>query len=807
MRLYAGSTKQFVDDTVHNQIAEKLKTAFSAQYRHLPSPSEVTSWRNSLRAMCDVVRDAELFNHGLMLEYQLPLNSKRIDCLICGKDSRRNDAAVIVELKQWERCRAADGENEVTTWMGGSFKDRLHPCVQVGRYRMYLEDGHSAFYAEPNPVSLSSCAYLHNYTADPDDELYSDKFTTAIAENPLFTADDFSELSDYLSTTLPLGDGLDTLRRIEQSECRPSKKLMDHLGNLVKGDSAFVLLDEQLVVYDRVLAIARQGFRDRRKTAVIVRGGPGTGKSVIALNLMADLLLAEYNVHYATGSKSFNATLKKIVGARGAVQFHLFGQYCGVERDSVDVLVCDEAHRIREYYVDRFRPNKKGRDVQVVDGIINAAKVSVFFIDDNQSVKPDEVGSSAMIKAHAAIAGCVVHEHELDVQFRCKGSEAFVGWIDNTLEVDRTPHILWNANEEFDFRILGSPQELENAILGKVSQGMTGRLAAGFCWPWTHAPLADGSLANDVVIGDFRRPWNAYYQAQGLRKGIPKADLWAHDPRGLGQVGCVYTAQGFEFDYVGVIIGNDLRYNLDKQQWEGHPESSYDRMVKSDQDQFLALVKKAYRVLLSRGLVGCYVCFLDKDTERFFKSRMELAKSPVTVAVEQVVRRLKMLALDDPSVRGREYREFLPVFSLRAAAGDFGSAETADMDGWLPIPDGVRPDERLFVAQVVGHSMEPMIPDGSMCIFRRDDAGSRSGKILLVEVSDFADPETGASRTVKRYSSRKYVGENDTDWRHESITLLPVNKSFKPIPLSPEQSESLVVRGELVRVLQVPVTQ
>jgi DUF2075 family protein len=149
-------------------------------------------------------------------------------------------------------------------------------------------------------------------------------------------------------------------------------------------------------------------------------------------------------------------------------------------------------------------------------------------------------------------------------------------------------------------------------------------MTAGFCWEWSKKPKSDGTLHEDVVIGGFRRPWNARPEATRLAKGIPKATLWAHDPNGINQIGCIYTAQGFEFDYVGVIFGNDLVYDLDKQKWIGRPENSGDTVVRRSKDRFVDLVKNTYRVLLSRGLKGCYVYFMDKDTERFFKSRMEV---------------------------------------------------------------------------------------------------------------------------------------------------------------------------------------
>ena len=621
MILYSGTSQQFIQDTIQNQIAEKLKQAFFYHLRYNPSPGEVNSWRNSLKAICLIFQYANLIDHGVILEYQLPLSSLRLDCLICGKDSFLVDNAIIIELKQWDKCKDADGENEVTTWVGGQLKEVLHPSVQVGRYKSYLQDVHTAFYEE-NPISLFACTYLHNYNYYSSDIIFSKKFEKCLIDYPLFTADDVDKLKKYLSIKLQKGDGIDVLKRIEKSKYRPSRKLMDHVGNVIKGVPSYTLLDEQLVVYDKVFSSAKESFHDKQKTIIIVKGGPGTGKSVIAINLMADLLLKGYNAHYATGSRAFTQTLRKIIGTRGSVQFKYFSSYADAEPNALDVLICDEAHRLWKNSFNRFMPKKKRSDEPQINELIRSSKVLAFFIDDDQVVRPDEIGSVLYLKEGAERNNCKLFEYELDIQFRCSGSDAFVNWINNTLGIRRTANVLWNMEEEFDFKIYKTPEDLEGAIREKVDQGYTARMTAGFCWPWS-MPDENGNLINDVTIGKYNKPWNAKPEAKKLAADIPKSNLWAYDPNGINQIGCVYTAQGFEFDYIGVIFGNDLVYNLENQSWEGRPENNADRPVKRSKDDFIKLVKNTYRVLLSRGMKGCYVYFVDKDTEKFIKTRIE----------------------------------------------------------------------------------------------------------------------------------------------------------------------------------------
>lgn len=473
-------------------------------------------------------------------------------------------------------------------------------------------------------MRLSSCSYLHNYTPLTADSLYAPKFEQVIQSYPLFNADDSMALCEYLKVRVDSGRGRLVLDRIEQGKHRQSRRLMDDVAETIKARSPWILLDEQLVVFEKILATVRSGLFGRRKQIIIVRGGPGTGKSVVAINLLAELLRAGFTTHYATGSKAFTETLWNIVGTRSRPVFRYFNNYAGAEFNDVDVLICDESHRIRETSNSRFTRKALQSKKPQVQELLEAAKVAVFFIDDRQIVRPNEIGSTAHIQHHGALLGAVVSEYELEIQFRCAGSDGFVNWVNNTLGVERTANVLWDGADGFDFRILDSPWALEKAIRMRIDEGYSGRVAAGFCWEWS-VPNPDGTLVEDVVIGDYRRPWDAKPGNWKLAPGIPSASLWATDPAGIDQIGCVYNIQGFELDYIGVIWGRDLRYDFDGQRWIGDRSESADTVVKRSRENFVELVKNTYRVLLSRGLKGCYVYFIDRDTERFIRSRMETA--------------------------------------------------------------------------------------------------------------------------------------------------------------------------------------
>jgi uncharacterized protein len=625
LHLYSGTSVDFVADATRNRIAAKVEESFERHFRYKPPQSEVRSWQSSLRAMADVCQLGALEDHGVVVELQLPLSSRRLDCMITGHDYARNSQAVIVELKQWEAAAPSWIDDCVVAFVGGRERDVLHPSRQVGNYERYLLDVHTSFSA--GDVKLHSCSYLHNLRYDARSELFEAKHTDLLQQYPLFAGDQVDDLVGYLNANLGEGDGVPVLEEVLRGRYRPHKRLLDHVAAMVATEPIFVLLDDQQVAFSAVLAKVRARHLAADPSVMLIRGGPGTGKSVIAVNLVGELARQGYVVHHATGSKAFTENLRKRVGKRAGALFNYFNSFDEAEQQELDVLVCDEAHRLREHSWNRFTAKAKRSNQPQVEELMKAAKVSVFFIDDLQIVRPGEVGSSELIRGAASKLGASVDEFALETQFRCGGSERYVRWVENTLGLARTPDVMWDPDEEFDFDVVDSPQELEGLIRQRNAEGFTARLSAGFCWPWSN-PNPDGTLVSDVVIGDWSLPWNAKANAGRLAAGIPKSDYWASDPEGVDQIGCVYTAQGFEYDYAGVIFGRDLMYRP-REGWVGQPDFSKDSIVrraaKGGGAPFVELVKHTYRVLLTRGLLGCYVYFQDEGTRDFVLSRIERA--------------------------------------------------------------------------------------------------------------------------------------------------------------------------------------
>lgn len=619
MKLYTGSSEQFIQDILENMLADKLRTAYESYYYRLASPQELVSWTNSLQFVKNIIEYASLKDNMLVVEYELPYSNRRIDCLLFGKGTDASPNAVIMELKQWSKVENCDLENEVLTFTGGANRFEAHPSFQAQGYYYYLKDFVEVF--GNNTINLSAISYCHNYSRTSD-VMFGPKFQLIMKDFPLFAKEDVPELAKYLKERLSAGNGLEVFNRFSNSPVGPTKKLLEHTSKMIKGQKVFNLLEDQLAAYYAILDRAKKASKLKDKCVIIVRGGPGTGKSVIALNVIAELLSKGQTVFHATGSAAFTSTLRKIVGSRAASMFKYFISFANVKENSINVLVCDEAHRIRAKSVSRFTPKAERTDKPQVDELIEAAKVSVFFIDDYQVVRPYEQGSTDMIRASARKHGAEVFEFELKTQFRCSGSDGYLNWLDSVLGIRETANRMLTKKEKMDFQIFDSPHALYEAIERKNEEKPnSARMVAGFCWPWSN-PKPDGTLVEDVVIGDFRMTWEAKNDMK-VAPGIPPAKLWAYDPQGVGQMGSIYTIQGFEFDYVGVVFGDDLSWNPNTKTWIGKSQNSSDAAVKRDKANFGRYVKNAYRVLLTRGMMGCYVYFINKDTEDYFRSLIQ----------------------------------------------------------------------------------------------------------------------------------------------------------------------------------------
>ncbi len=608
---------------LHELLAREARIQFDAG----TGISELRSWELSLPEFLSDLQHAGLGHVEVLLEHKLPYTPKRVDALLCGVHPKtRKPSYVLVELKQWTNAVSA-GDDLVHVPQYGS-QPVLHPAEQVRRYCQQLVDftpmlakGHGRVWG---------VAYLHNagasgwkltqYRIDEFGQLYTrderqqflDRLTALLDTDPA-TAKDAGHAADRLLTA-------DTL---------PSKQLLQHAAEEIKDREQFVLLDEQEVAYKIVEQAVGRADRENTKTVVVVIGGPGSGKSVIALSLLGDLSRKGRSVLHATGSSSFTNTLRKIVvgsrSTRAQQMFVYFNTFIGEPPNSLDVVICDEAHRIRETSVNRFtRADKRAQAKRQVQELIDVARTPVFLLDEQQVVRPGEMGTEADIRAAAEKAGCQVEVVRLAGQFRCGGSQLYDEWVLRLLGLTAMGPVAWsqlirNTDETYVVAALPSPAKLESWLLTRrPDSNDTARIAAGYCWRWSDPVVVEGTktLVDDVVIGDWRRPWNA--KPEKPVPNVPASHFWASDTRGFGQVGCIYTAQGFEYDWSGVIFGDDFVRRGG--QWVARRDRSFDGQVKKASElEFPALVRNTYKVLLTRGMKATAMYSADPETQEFLE--------------------------------------------------------------------------------------------------------------------------------------------------------------------------------------------
>ncbi|MFJ7768261.1 DNA/RNA helicase domain-containing protein [Streptomyces sp. NPDC097107] len=609
--LFRASAKTVAVMALDGSLFLHLTDQFVHMHGYQPSTSEARSWERSIPVLAAALNDAGLGDVEMMLEYALPLNSKRADVVLAGvHPSTGEPSYVVVELKQWSEVLPHE-DDPTLCHVEPYAHPVLNPIEQVRRYRDYLVNFNGAVAEHGHRVS--GVAFLHNAT---EFDVAGLREIERDGRGLLFTGQRRGEFLDHLRSKLSdRHTGARAADELLSGATVPSKQLMSVAAEEVRERQQFVLLDEQQVAYRMVLNAVQKAKRADRKEIVVVTGGPGTGKSVIALQLLGELYRRGITALHATGSQSFTKTMRKVAGSRKReVQdlFKYFNSFMTTEKNSLDVLICDEAHRMRETSANRYTRAEHRTGKAQIDELIDVAHVPVFLLDEHQVVRPGELGTVADIKAAAAKRDIPCHVVPLESQFRCGGSDAFLRWVVRLLGLEPGGPVVWEPDDRMQLLVAESPQEMEAFLEARRAEGYGARVSAGYCWRWSPEPKPGAPLALDVVIGDWARPWNL--RGDRSVSGAPPAALWATDPAGFGQVGCVYTAQGFEYDWSGVIIGPDLLWRGGR--WITDRTASKDPVFKKStpDDDVDRLIRNTYKVLLTRGMVGTIVHSTDPET-------------------------------------------------------------------------------------------------------------------------------------------------------------------------------------------------
>ena len=624
MIIYQSNKERFIKDLISNEIHEIIEATYKLKTGHRVAKNELRSWQESMRFMGAVMDDEEIPNDaGVSIEYSIPQTSKRIDFILTGQDQANNDQVVIIELKQWESAELTDKDAIVKTRFQHGLAETSHPSYQAWSYSELLNQLNETVYTDN--IHLAPCAYLHNYIED--NVIKNNFYQPYIERAPVFLKgkDEKEKLKTFIKSFVKYGDKSNLMFRIENGKIKPSKSLADSLVKMIAGNPEFIMLDEQKLVYETAIKLAKESS-PTNKNVLIVQGGPGTGKSVVAVNLLVNIiqqlrLVAQYITKNAAPRAVYEA---KLTGSmRKSAISNLFtgsGSFHSLESNAFDVLVVDEAHRLNA----KSGMFKNIGENQVKE-IIKSSKLAIFFIDEDQKVTFSDIGSKEEIEKWANLENATVHHMALESQFRCNGSDGYLAWLDDVLDIRETANKTLDGLE-YDFQVLSNPNELKELIFNKNKINNKARTVAGYCWNWISR--ADKS-AFDISLPnfDFGMQWNL----------DTDGSLWIQAPDSVSEVGCIHTCQGLEVDYVGVIIGDDLIVrngevitNPNARAKTDKSISGFKKLLKTNPDlankKADGIIRNTYRTLMTRGMKGCYIFCTDPETQAYFQDRLR-AKS------------------------------------------------------------------------------------------------------------------------------------------------------------------------------------
>lgn len=621
MIVYNDIKRQFVNDVTDNSIADKILDAIKLKGLNAGNEKEYSSWKNSMQFMRDIVDDSEIDDEvRICIEYNIPLTSKRVDFIIAGADNTGQDNIIIVELKQWKKAEVVDDDMHycVRTYVANSDRIVCHPSYQAYSYSCFLKNYSQSLSDEE--INLVPCAYLHNYSDEYRQTLSDPIYQEWTKLAPFFIKSEVDTFSNFVKKYIVRKSSKgDLLYLIDNGRLRPTKALQDSIASMVKGNKEFMLLDEQAVCYDICLKTMSQCLKDKKKRTIIIQGGPGTGKSVLAVNLLMEYINQSLNASYVTKNSAPREAFLKLLTKGNAMRLteikQLFRSPFGLSQcpeNTYDCLIVDEAHRlVKKMYMDKGGQNQ-------VKECIAASLLSIFLLDEDQAVTTKDIGSIEEISRWCNELGSklvIKGETKLISQFRCNGSDTYIQFLDEILQRHEESIAVDLSDLNFEFKVFDKPEEMRDALRKINLENNKSRMVAGYCYDW-NVKYHRGDW--DIILGDkFKAKWN-----------LENDKVWAINPKSFEEVGCIHTAQGLEFDYVGVLIGRDLTYNPLTRLIETHREaistddnSSGIRLAEPEKAHQLIL--NTYKTLLTRGQQGCFVYCEDPELRKYIRSKLK----------------------------------------------------------------------------------------------------------------------------------------------------------------------------------------
>ncbi|MDV4140744.1 DNA/RNA helicase domain-containing protein [Elizabethkingia anophelis] len=549
---------------------------------------------------------------------------------------------------------------------------------------------------------------------------------------------------------------------------------------------------------------------DENAKVSLIHGGAGTGKSILAIFLfkllktdLEDFNYADFdeddeelfsllkevkkkfkdlNMALVIPMASFRETISNVFKNVNGLSKKMVIGPSDLAKNKYDLIIVDEGHRLRRRvnlgsYFGTFDKNceKLGLDKLTsseLDWVILQSNKSIIFYDQYQSIKPSDTTRDSFKKLELEPYTRI---EKLKTQLRVRGGNEYIKLVHKIFDEPQSlPSKVYKTND-YEFYLFDDLSQMIDRIKKKDEFHGLSRIVAGYAWEWVSNKNPE---VYDIVIGENQLKWNS-----------ATVD-WINSTDSINEVGCIHTTQGYDLNYTGIIIGPELDYDFASGKFIVDKKKYKDKNGKNsipNEEELLDFIINIYKTILQRGIQGTYVYVCNDNLRLLLKQFIQ----PFNSSTQQNSIQIS----DIPSENS------IPFYDLNIAAGSFSELQELENIKYIELDDINNKDD-YFACTVIGESMNKIIPNGSICLFKKYSGGSRNGLITLVEGRNITDIEFGSNYTIKEYSSKKVTDEEG--WRHEEIILLPKSNdpNFKPIILRDEETIDFNVLGVFVKVLK-----
>lgn len=546
--------------------------------------------------------------------------------------------------------------------------------------------------------------------------------------------------------------------------------------------------------------------------SIFVEGSAGTGKTILAtylIKLLHSPLPSDDEIEELEGAKmteyellrlfhekfknpkialvvpmtSLRNSLKTVFRAIGGLSPKMVIGPSDATKEFYDLLIVDESHRLAQRknipnYGTFDAINRQlglGNEGTQLDWILMNSKNQLFFYDDAQSIKPSDIPKETFDLLKKKSRSPI----KLTSQMRVSAGSDYINFVDSLLKCK--PTLQLEIPDSYDLVHFTSFSDFYEAITRKEQELGLCRMIAGYSWPWISKT---DKTKFDIEIEGFSLQWNNTH-VDWINSANPKIE-----------VGCIHTTQGYDLNYAGIIFGHEITYNKEFNRIEIIGKNYFDRNGSAgikDPEKLKEYIINIYKTIMYRGIKGTYIYACDPELRRYLSRIVKTVSNSKEISLSK----FNIVELEQLM----PYENAIPLIDIQAAAGNFSSLQSHSELIWIEPPLGVEAKKGYFVCKVVGESMNKRIPNGSYCLFKQDEGGSRNGKIVLVESTSINDSEFGSGYTVKEYHSIKKVSEDG--WEHKSIILKPLSTidSYDSIELSEDDLMNFKVVGVFESVI------